>query len=54
MANQMTNTNSMRRGMLVTLTTLAALFTAASSRLSLLSPMNLQSKFISKHDIMVN
>jgi hypothetical protein len=47
MVNQMTNKNSSKRGVLATLAALAALFTAASSRLSLLSPISLQSKFLS-------
>ena len=47
MANQLTNNNSMKRGLLLTLATLVGLFTTATSRLSLLSPVSLQSKFIS-------
>jgi len=49
MVNQMTNMNT--RGVLATLATLAYLFTTSTSRLSLLSPISLQSKFISKYSV---
>jgi len=48
----MTNKNSMKRGVLSSLATLACLFSTVSSRLSLLSPISLQSKFISNQSVL--
>ena len=47
----MTIKNSNKRGVLAALVTLAALFVSVQSRLSLLSPVSLQSKFLSNDDM---